>query len=228
MPLVFSPPPRRIRTRSARPASSSSRLPHSVRPAARIGALVGVAALVLSGCTSEPEEHTLATPTAATPTETEGAGPEYTTDLQLSEEEKKAVEHSLAALNRYVDVSNEVFGAGGEGAEKFDEVARDSRLVAAKGEAESLKSDNVQMTGKFRITESDIFEVDLDMSDDTAVPFVKVHSCVPGHEFSYSDIQSTSSATPEDKFDTFEFVIAEYDGDWFVSEQYLWDSGCEF
>ena len=239
MPLVFSPPPRlthepdEFATGSAqeqRPAchSRSPNAPRLPRAAPRIGAAVGAAVLLLSACTAGPEEHTLATPTAATPTDTAEAVPEYTTDLQLSEEEKKAVEASLMALNRYVEISNDVFTSGGVGADQFDDVAKDSRLFAAKNEAESLRSDGVRMTGEFRITKSKAFDVDLDMSDDTAIPFVAIHSCVPGHEFSYSDIETDTQEPSGEKFDTFEFVIAKYDEDWFVSEQYLWDSGCDF
>lgn len=227
MPLVFSPPPRRIRTRSARPASSSSRRPHSVRPAARIGALAGVAALVLSGCTSEPEEHTLATPTAVTPTETEGAGPEYTTDLQLSEEEKKAVEEALPKLDEYIDLLNEVYSAGGAGVEKFDDVARDQVLFAAKDEVNQMKDQGVRMVGEYRLESRHIETVDLKIDDDTQIPFVTIHSCIPLHE--YSIVSTGSDETPDDdeQTDTYQFVVAQYDGEWFVSEHDLWDHGCE-
>ncbi|MEV0983278.1 MULTISPECIES: hypothetical protein [unclassified Brevibacterium] len=227
MPLVFSPPPHRSRARDGRPASSSSRLPHSVRPAARIGALAGVAALVLSGCTSEPEEHTLATPTAATPTETEGAGPEYTTDLQLSEEEKKAVEEALKVLNRYAEVSTEVFTAGGAGAEKFDEVAKDSILLSLKEEAKGLRDDKVQMVGEFGFDQVQVFEVDLDKSDSTAIPLVNFHACVPVDRYSYTDQSPMSTETGNPELNTFEVIVADYDGEWFVSEQYLWAEECD-
>lgn len=227
MPLVFSPPPRRIRTRSARPASSSSRLPHSVRPAARIGALAGAAALLLSGCTAEPEEHTLATPTAAGPTETEAADPEYTTALQLSEEEKKAVEEALPTLSEFVDLYNEVYKAGGSGSERFAEVARDEVLFKAENEAKQFAEQNIKMEGTYRHDKIGIHAVDLKIDDETQIPFVTVHACVPTNEYSFSGGVTSEPLSDEEAVSTFEYVIANYDDSWFVSEQYLWADECD-
>lgn len=238
MPLVFSPPPRlthepdEFSTGSAqeqRPASHSRspNAPRLPRAAPRIGAAVSAAVLLLSACTAGPEEHTLATPTTATPTDTAEAVPEYTTDLQLSEEEKKAVDEAIPVLRRYAEVSNEVFTSGGEGAELFEEVAKDSILLSLKEEAKSLRDDNVRMVGEFGFDQIEVYEVDLDRSDATAIPLVNFHACVPVDNYSYTDQAPLPTASGNPEFSTFELIVADYDGEWFVSEQYLWAEECE-
>lgn len=237
MPLVFSPPPRltherdELSTGSApeqRPARHprSPHAPRLPRTAPRIGAAVGAAVLLLSACTAGPEEHTLATPTAATPTDTAEAVPEYTTDLQLSEEEKKAVDEAIPKLDEYISLLNEVYSSGGGGIEKLDGVARDQVLFAAKDEVKQMKDQDVRMVGEYRLESRRIETVDLRVDDNTQIPFVTIHSCIPLHE--YSIVPNESNETPGDAeaTDTYQFVIAQYDGEWFVSEHDLWDHGC--
>ncbi|MGW9826301.1 hypothetical protein ACUXNS_001295 [Brevibacterium pityocampae] len=240
MPLVFSPPPRlthepdEFSTGSAqeqRPAchSRSPNAPRLPRAAPRIGAAVSAAVLLLSACTAGPEEHTLATPTTGTPTNTAEAVPEYTTDLQLSEEEKKAVDASLIALNGFVETTNDVYGAGGSGAEKFDKVSKDVVLVKSKNESDELASSNTRMHGEFRISEIGVNEVDLRSDDGTQIPFVSILACVPTNEYYFAakEARSNQTESADSETKTFQFVVSNYESEWFVSEQYLWSESCE-
>ncbi|WP_101649789.1 hypothetical protein [Brevibacterium ihuae] len=199
-----------------------ARRPHSAAPAA-----IAVAVLVLTGCTAPEEEHPLASPTSDTAAPAAEPTPAYTTELQLSEEEKTAVDEALTGLDEYISVLNEVYRAGGEGVEKFDEVARDSVLFAAKDEVDQMQSQGVQMIGEYRLDSKVIETVDLRIDDETQIPFVTVHSCIPRHEFSFSEPAATTQPSREESFGTYRFVIAEYDDAWFVSEQELWVSECD-
>lgn len=205
----------------------SSPLRPARRPHSAASSAIAVAVLVLTGCTAPEEEHPLASPTSDTAVPAAEPTPAYTTELQLSEEEKTAVDEGLKQFDRYIEVSNEVFSSGGEGAEKFDAVAKDGALLSAKEEAQGLETDGVTMTGEFKADQTKVFDVDLDISDATAIPIINLHVCVPRDEYSYSDLQTSDSEASTNEFDTFEFILAEYDEEWFVSEQYLWANECD-
>ena len=237
MPLVFSPPPRlthdpdEFSTGSAqeqRPAchSRSPNAPRLPRAAPRIGAAVSAAVLLLSACTAGPEEHTLATPTTATPTNTAEAVPEYTTDLQLSEEEKKAVDEAISVLTEFVDLYNQVFKASGSKSEEFERVARDEVLFKSENEAKQFANQKIRLEGTYRLDRLGVHAVDLEIDDDTQIPFVTVHACVPTNEYRFSGGANTEPLSDKEAFSTFEYVIANYDESWFVSEQYLWADEC--
>lgn len=199
-----------------------ARRPHSAAPAA-----IAVAVLVLTGCTAPEEEHPLASPMSDTAVPAAEPTPAYTTELQLSEEEKTAVDEALTVLHEFVDLSNDVYSSGGEGADEFEKLASDAVLFKAKQEAEQFSNDGIRMYGNYRLKDIGIHEVDLNRDDETQIPFVTIHSCVPVSEYSFSGSSPSSSPASPPEFDTFGFVIADYDDSWYVSEQYLWTDGCE-
>ncbi|GAA4283876.1 hypothetical protein GCM10022261_14070 [Brevibacterium daeguense] len=191
-----------------------------------VGSALAASALLM-GCASQPEPHELNSPSADEAVDDPSPElPKYTTDLQLSEEEKKAVDEALAVLERYIEVTNEVFGNGGEGAEQFEDVAKDATLISTQSDAADLRSKDAAMVGEFGVNEIKIHELELARSE-VPVPYVSVHACVPTHEYRFTDHDDDSDSEDSDDVVTFEFIIANYDDGWFVSEQYLWAEECD-
>lgn len=201
-----------------------ARRPHSAAPAA-----IAVAVLVLTGCTAPEEEHPLASPTSDTAVPAAEPTPAYTTELQLSEEEKTAVDEALTVLQEFVETTNNVYSAGGDGFEKFEKVARDAVLFKSENESKEFASSGSNMTGTFRLDQLEVIEVDLEKDDDTQIPFTSFLACVPTDEYGF-DSDSASEISPHGEgtdFVTFQFVVAEYEQKWYVSEQNLWSESCE-
>ncbi|WP_349827967.1 hypothetical protein [Brevibacterium litoralis] len=146
----------------------------------------------------------------------------YTTELVLSENQKEATAQAIAVLEEYIAVSNEVFGAGGEGVEKFDDVASDEVLLGSREDAQMLKDDEATMEGAIVQSIPLVRIVDLNRADDTFLPIVVAEACIDSSAWTFTN---TESEKTEDS--VFEYVMAEYDGAWFVSEQSLVDE-CEY
>jgi hypothetical protein len=185
------------------------------------------AAALLMGCASEPQPHALNSPPADEAIDSPSPDePKYTTDLQLSEEEKKAVDEALAVLDKYIDVTNDVFGNGGEGAEKFEDVAKDAALHIGKSEANSLRAEQRVMSGALELESIAVQEVAATPKDEAPVPYVTLHACVPASTYVFGTEGSDARTGSDTRVDTFEFVVAEYEDNWYVSEQYLWNDKC--
>lgn len=155
-----------------------------------------------------------------------GDAPEYTTDLALSVKEKEAADAAVTALEEYIAVSNEVFSAGGEGAEKFGEVASDTTLLDAQENAKTIKNESWTLDGAIRNSDVSVVEIDLNDADETPVPFVVIHACLENSKYEF--VSATGSPVfDHDAVDsTFKYVVANYDGEWLASEQYLVAESC--
>lgn len=149
-----------------------------------------------------------------------GDAPEYTTDLALSVKEKEAADAAVTALEEYIAVSNEVFSSGGEGAEKFENVASDAVLLGAEETASDLRTNGTSLSGKITHTSRLVTYVDLDIADGTPLEFVVIEGCIPASSYSFME----DSGQVDDA--TFEYVAARYDDGWLVSEQNLVEEGC--
>lgn len=188
---------------------------------------IALSCLLAAGCTAAAEPHPLNSTDSADvePTPTDDS-PAYTTELQLSEDEKAAVEEALDVLGRYIDVMNEVYSQSGVGADGFEAVAKDAALEMAQNDSREMVSSGDRMVGKMRTTSNAVTEVNLDESDETPIPFVTVIGCVPADEFNFEDSSGNDLTEAELEVVEFEFVVAEYDDAWFVSEQSAVGESC--
>lgn len=183
--------------------------------------------LLLSGC----DDHSpVAAPTSTLPAKDSSADPsgdqstpsvpEYKTDLDLSAEEKKAVEGALVALDGYVETLNRAFSSGGKQSEKLDEFAKGDALVALKDDSESLNEKHQYMAGEFKLQSRKINSVNASASQ------VAVLSCVNNAAFAQVDQgQDLPDSKPQQL--TVEFVAVIEDKDWKVESQDLWSEQCE-
>ncbi|GAA2005269.1 hypothetical protein [Brevibacterium samyangense] len=149
-----------------------------------------------------------------------GDAPEYTTDLALSVKEKEAADAAVTALEEYIAVSNEVFSSGGEGAEKFENVASDAVLLETQQTAADQRDKGTVLEGEIFHVSQAVSYVDLEIADETPLPFVVIEGCVPEAAYTFSNNPEFTAAS------LFEYVAAKYDDQWLISEQALIGDSC--
>ncbi|GAA2011818.1 hypothetical protein [Brevibacterium samyangense] len=140
--------------------------------------------------------------------------------------EKEAADAAVAALEEYIAVSNEVFSAGGEGAEKFKDVASDAVLLQSQADAGQLESEGWRFDGGITNYGYDVTEVDLKEGAESPISYVRLQACYSESAFSLVDTHGDAVGTPAPNDPTFEYVIGNYDEQWLVSEQNLVSNYC--
>lgn len=178
-----------------------------------------VLAFALTGCeTNAPvaaPTSTLPAPAEPTPTV-----PAYETELDLSAEEKEAVEGALLALEGYILALNEAFSSGGVANTKIEEFARSDALKAFKEDTQSLKENGEYMAGEFKLLTRQVHAIEQNRSH------VTVLSCVDNAAFSRIK-HGDEFKQLESEYLTVEFAASIADGTWKVDSQGLWSEECE-
>lgn len=208
-----------------------------MRPKAmRCGAVLSLAVLLLTACDggSGASGEGLPSPGTAvggseSPTATPAATAEndatklekyadVPTDLSLSEKEKVAAREALVMVDDYYAYYFKVAQDGGEGSGRFKDYAADSALIDAEASAKSQRNKKTQVEGGYILRDQVVNGVDLDLADDTSLPFVKLSACIDIRDALLLDSKGnviTSDDRPDSSIHN--FVLAEYDDGWRVS-----------
>lgn len=188
--------------------------------------------LLLSGC----DDHSpVAAPTSTLPAKDSSADPsgdqstpsvpEYKTDLDLSAEEKKAVEGALVAFDGYIATINRVFSSGGKDIDDAEKYARSGSLESLNSEAKSMVSNQQHMVGVYKAYNVQIEKIDFDHKT-SGSNSVSVLFCTKDSEWSVVDFgDPLPSSSP--KGITMQHVITYKDCRWKVANQYLRSKACE-
>ena len=209
-----------MRTGIATPARRTTIRRH-LRTVAAIAAVAAVGA-VISGC---EDNSPVAAPTSTLPAADPSAGastptvPEYTSDLDLTDDEKKAVDGALVASDGYVATLNRVFGSGGSDRTALDEFATGVALQTLTEDVDDLAKNDEVMAGKFELQTRSINELRKSATE------VSILSCVDNSKF--KRVKSSASFAPSGSEPlTVEFTAVQSDGSWKVSAQDLWSEEC--
>ena len=213
-----------MRTGVARPAR---RPLHLVRACTATVMAIAVAAASTACGDNSPVSVPTSTLPAQQPSPTEAAPtvPEYTTDLDLNDEEKKAVDGALLAFEGYIGTINQVFSSGGENLDGADKFARGGSLESLKSDAEEMRSNDTYMAGKYGAYDIKIESVAQDEKAE-ATTKVSILFCTKDSEWSVVDKGNPlPSATP--KALTMQHIADNRDGTWKIANQYLRSKECD-
>lgn len=207
-----------MRTGVARPAR---RPLHLVRACTATVMAIAVAAASTACGDNSPVSVPTSTLPAQQPLPTEAAPtvPEYTTDLDLNDEEKKAVDGALLALDGYVSTLNRVFSSGGSDRKTIDQYAEGTALQTLTDDADDLQASNEVVVGKFEINQRSINEVRGNATE------VSILTCVDNAKFKRQK-EGTSLAPTTPELLTVEFVASSNNGVWKIGSQDLWSEQC--
>ncbi|AZU00499.1 hypothetical protein [Brevibacterium linens] len=145
--------------------------------------------------------------------------PDYETDLDLDQEEKKAVEGALVALDKYVATLNEAFSSGGQNTQNIDASAKGEALETLKQDSKELKKSRKYMAGEFRIEDRVIQDIGSETDE------VTVLTCVDNSTFAEVSLgEPLPERDPEPLRVRF---LAQLDSsDWKIESQSLWSTPC--
>ncbi|MFE2656503.1 MULTISPECIES: hypothetical protein [Brevibacterium] len=183
---------------------------------------------VISGC---EDNSPVAAPTSTLPAADPSAGastptvPEYTTDLDLTDDEKKAVDGALVAFEGYIETINQVFSSGGKDLDGADQFARDGSLESLQTEAESMSTNNQYMAGKYGAYDVRIESVE-ETEDEAPYTQVSILFCTKDSEWKVVD-QGEELPSSAPKGFTMQHVADNRDGAWKVANQYLRSKECD-
>ncbi|MGC3021265.1 MULTISPECIES: hypothetical protein [unclassified Brevibacterium] len=206
--------------------------PHR-RPALLFVALFAALSLLsLAGCAGSSP---VAVPTSTLPEEqsddssTDGTAevevPEYETDLDLSEEEKEAVDGALVAFVGYIKTINRVFSSGGTDMKGIDTFAAKDSLRSLKDSANGLKKEDKYMAGEYDYYNLRIHETTLD-SKSPEKDSVKILFC--SHDSKHAVVKTGKSMPSQtSKSLTILQTASKHGGKWKISNQELWSEKCE-
>ncbi|WP_436326473.1 IMS domain-containing protein [Brevibacterium sp. FAM 27836] len=204
--------------------------PHR-RPALLFVALFAALSLLsLAGCAgSSPVAVPTSTLSEEQPDDSSTDGtaevevPKYETDLDLSEEEKEAVDGALVAFAGYIETINRVFSSGGKDSQHTETFARDGSLKSINSEAHEMRSTNTYMAGEYRAYDVQIESVEIDSAP--ADQKVSVLFCTKDSEWSVvPDGEPLPSSSPKGL--TMQYEITHTDEKWKVANQYLRSKQC--
>lgn len=188
--------------------------------------------LLLSGC----DDHSpVAAPTSTLPAKESSADPtgdqatpsvpEYKTDLDLSAEDKKAVEGALTAFDGYIATINRVLSSGGKDVEGVTAYASESSLESLKKSAEDLEESGQYMAGTYDYYQVRIQAINLN-SDNTVGDSVIVIYCTHDSDRAVVELDAPlPSQTPRSL--TMKHTATKQGDDWKISNQELWSKECE-
>ena len=191
------------------------------RACTAVAAIVALSAFTTACADNSPVSAPTSTLPAPQPSDTASSPsvPEYTTDLDLTDEEKEAVDGALVALDGYVATLNRVFSSGGTDRTALDEFANGAALQTLTDDADDLQATNEIVVGKFEINQRSIKQVRNDASE------VSILTSVDNAKFKRQQQGSTFSPTASEPL-TVEFVASSEDGSWKIISQDLWSEEC--
>ncbi|MBE4694660.1 hypothetical protein HGI16_08080 [Brevibacterium casei] len=150
--------------------------------------------------------------------------PSYTTDLDLTDEEKEAVEGALVAFDGYINTINSVYSGNFEEADRFQEFASGDALASIKAEAESIQSKQADFEGEISPLSVEVVKVEGDTNDQPPAKVV-VLFCVDTTQWSLTEAGKQPTTNPDGKV-TMEHQIQQAQGSWKVNKQSLWERKC--
>lgn len=207
-----------MRTGSSRPYRRPAQVFVAVFCALSLVSVVGCAdnSPVAAPTSTLPAQHPDA---SSTDDPAEVAIPDYETDLDLDQEEKKAVEGALVALDKYVATLNEAFSSGGQNTQNIDASAKGEALETLKQDSKELKKSRKYMAGEFRIEDRVIQDIGSETDE------VTVLTCVDNSTFAEVSLgEPLPERDPEPLRVRF---LAQLDSsDWKIESQSLWSTPC--
>lgn len=200
--------------------------PHR-RPALLFVALFAALSLLsLAGCAGSSP---VAVPTSTLPEEqpddssTDGTAevevPEYETDLDLSEEEKEAVDGALVALDEYVGTLNMAFSSGGKETDHLEDSSQGEALKALKDDSKELQNSQKYMAGEFKIEDRVIHNIASETSE------VTILTCVDNSAFAKVDLGKPLPTQDPEQLRVV-FVAQRTNDHWKIESQNLWSEPC--
>ncbi|WP_169252034.1 hypothetical protein [Brevibacterium sp. 'Marine'] len=160
----------------------------------------------------------------ATDDPTEVAIPDYETDLDLDQEEKKAVEGALVAFVGYFQTVNKAYSGDFAAADEFPEYADGEALKSVNGDVEVIKDGSYRFTGDVTPSNIEIEKVESEAGS-VSPTAVTVHFCFDLSKWSL--LPKDESQTPNsDELVTMEHNIYKESGNWKVTEQTLRERKC--
>ncbi|MCM1014216.1 MULTISPECIES: hypothetical protein [unclassified Brevibacterium] len=213
-----------MRTGIATPARRTT-IRRRLRTVAAIAAVAAVGAVV-TGC---EDNSPVAAPTSTLPAAGPSAGestpavPEYTTDLDLTDDEKKAVDGALVAFEGFWTSVNEAYAGDFGAAEDFSKYARGEALESIEGDIDVIEDGSYVFQGNIVPTKVNVASYS-PPGDTTSPESVSVQFCFDLTEWSLAP--KDQSTTPKSDDATMEHVITREDGAWKVSSQSLKERRC--
>ncbi|WP_193070683.1 hypothetical protein [Brevibacterium sp. FME37] len=188
--------------------------------------------LALSGC----EDHSpVAAPTSTLPAEDSSKAspaadpqptvPAYETDLDLSSEERKAVEGALVAFDGYIATINRVFSSGGKNDENAETFASENSLEALRNSAEELQDNGQYMAGEYDYYDVRVREIALGPQADRADSVIVLY-CSHDSNHAVVDLDDPLPSQKPQSL-TMKHTITKNGDSWKVSNQELWSKKCE-
>lgn len=192
-----------------------------------VAAIVALSAFTTACADNSPVSAPTSTLPAPQPSETASSPsvPEYTTDLDLTDEEKEAVEGALVAFDGYIETINEVFASGGENLGQAEKFARGGSLESLKTDAEEMRSNNQYMAGKYGFYDVQIESVTIPEDVDTPTK-VSILFCNRDSEWSVVN-KGDPLPSLEPKALTMQHIADNQDGTWKIANQYLRSKECK-
>lgn len=174
--------------------------------------------LVLSGC----EDHSpVAAPTSTLPVSGSPAAdpqpmiPAYETDLDLSPEEKEAVEGALVALDSFVTFTNRLYESGGEELDGVEKVAAGDSLNEVKQAAKTMVDQSQTMVGEVTVERRSVSKIDLDSQQH----IVLIRACSPSQTYHFVTPHNTAPGHEDTSNPEFEFQLLFEESSWKVAKQ---------
>lgn len=150
--------------------------------------------------------------------------PEYTTDLDLNDDEKKAVDGALVAFEGFWTSVNEAYSGDFGAIDEFPKYASGEALESIESEAESIKTDAATFEGEIVPSSVSVYDVVVDDGNPDASSVV-VQFCVDTSKWTYTESGNSPTTNPDGKV-TMEHKIGREGEAWKVNEQALWERTC--
>ncbi|UVI37551.1 hypothetical protein [Brevibacterium spongiae] len=198
------------------------------RPTLLLSALCTALSLItLAGCA---DSSPVAVPTSTLPEQQPDTGsmgdagevdiPEYETDLDLTDDEKKAVDGALVALDGYVANLNQAYSSGGTKTDKIRDFSTGEALKVLVADSKELKQSDKYMAGKFTIDDRTIQKIDSNLDE------VTILTCVDNSQFATVDNgESLPTGSPE--LLRVVFMAQRTEEVWKIDSQSLWSESCD-
>lgn len=213
-----------MRTGVARPAR---RPLHLVRACTAIVMAIAVAAASTACGDNSPVSVPTTTLPAQQPSPTEAAPtvPEYTTDLDLNDEEKKAVDGALLAFEGFFESVNTAYKGNFEAVDDFPRYARADALKSIQGDAKVIEDGSYVFSGNIEPTKVTVAQLGNDTNSDAdGTGSVVVQFCFDLSKWSLTPKDETPTRTSD--FATMEHQITNEQDGWKVAAQSLKERSC--
>lgn len=198
------------------------------RSSIAIAAIVALSAFTTGCADNSPVSAPTSTLPAPQPSETASSPsvPEYTTSLDLTDEEKEAVEGALVAFDGYVATMNRVFSSGGEDLKDADKFATDSSLEALKSSAQTLKDNKQYMAGEYDYYNVRVDSIDKKDRNSEQVDSVIILFCSNDSNRAVVDV-GKPMPTQAPKSLTLKHTAVKDQSGWKIANQELWSKSCD-